>query len=376
MRTPILCLCLLAAPAFAAAKQSGTKLSDSAAVTGATHATPAAAADAHAEKRNAIEKKYRADLVRTLSASNEPRDQVLAVVIGIGIGVHVDDALVAHAAAAAPNDALVQWIALTYSDRPSAPLALGKQALARMQALEPDNASVWVQALTVAARQQDAGVVDGVMRRMAESTHSNEHFFDLQNALNDMFKRHPITDEYFTAAGSTPADSATIKLTRESLSYAESAAIAGAFGLPAYQSLIKACKPRTDFQPSAARIVECAKIGRTLASKGSTLIANRIGFAVLRVSGTYTDEDVKLARTQDWILQAFGTLVANVDFANNAEKFIAHSDDANATGAELEAMRRELVRADQPTEPPANWVDKRSPFSRERLQQDRASAGG
>ncbi|MBS0515615.1 MAG: hypothetical protein JSS16_09090 [Proteobacteria bacterium] len=45
-------------------------------------------------------------------------------------------------------------------------------------------------------------------------------------------------------------------------------------------------------------------------------------------------------------------------------------DDQNATGNELEAMRRELVREGLPTEPPADWIDTRSPFSAERLRAD------
>ena len=146
-----------------------------------------------------------------------------------------------------------------------------------------------------------------------------------------------------------------------------------AVATPEYRPLIAACKPTADFQPTPIRIDDCAKIGRLMAAKGDTLIANLVGFAVLRVSHSYSDSDVKFAREQDWIMEKYRGF-ANGAYVTSATKLVEEMDDRMATGNELAAMRRAVVRKNLPTEPPADWVDTRSPFSAERLQQDRASA--
>ncbi|MBS0568820.1 MAG: hypothetical protein JSS59_15585 [Proteobacteria bacterium] len=326
------------------------------------------AADPESARLNEIDKTYRAKLAQTLGASADPRDWALASLI---TGAQTELARSLHTRAAdAPGDALVQWIVLSQSSARSASAVADADALTRLQAIEAGNASVWMYALMRAAQLHDAGAIDEAMRHMAASTYTDEHWYDAQKALIEVFKRNPPPDEYFALASSAQSTPGTESLTRESWPYFASVAIVAAMPLPAYQSLANACKPRADFQPGAARIGDCAKTGRTMAAKGNTLVANRIGFTLLRVTHAYNDDDVRLARAQDWIWEKSIGLYADTSRLPSAAKLIARVDDQNATGNELEAMRRELVREGLPTEPPADWIDTRSPFSAERLRAD------
>jgi hypothetical protein len=371
MRNLTFCLSLLiaaclAAPTFAA---SGTENVSSPAASEADRANVA--------RLDEIDKAYRIEVVKALSASAAPRDRALAAVIdsihitgASGSADKIDDAaLIEQAAAAAPNDVLVQWIAMMQSERTTPPRELAEQALGRLQNLEPDNASVWMHALIRASHQHDTAAADAAVRRMAASTHVDDHFVDFKKALIEANRRYPLPDEYFRLASANPSMSL---MTPQSAPYFLAAAFAAATMLPGYQPLIAACKPTADFQPAAARIDDCARIGRLMATKSDTLIANVIGFAVLRVSRSYTADDVKLARAQDWMMEKYRS-IADGTYVTPAAKLVEEMDDVTATGSELEGMRRTVARENLPTEPPADWIDPRSPFSPERLRQDQAA---
>jgi hypothetical protein len=240
--------------------------------------------------------------------------------------------------------------------------------------MEPNNASVWMYALARASQRHDAIAIEYAMQRMAAATYADEHQYAVQKTLIDVFRRNPLPDEFFTVAASIQSNSTTQMLTQESSPYAASIAIVMALALPGYQTLLAACKPQVEVPLTEARSDECAKIGRLMAAKGSTLIANRIGFALLRITRTYTNDDVKLARVQGWIWEKSINLYTEPDNLPTAEKLIARMDDQYATGSELEAMRRELVRENTPLEPPAGWVDPHSPLSAEQLERDRAAS--
>ncbi|MFT3790536.1 MAG: hypothetical protein QM741_05560 [Rudaea sp.] len=275
--------------------------------------------------------------------------------------------LIARAATAAPNDVLVQWIALRQSERTTPPGELMEPAFGRLQKLEPDNASVWTHGLMRASQQHGAAAIEAAIQHMAASTRVDEHVADIMKALIAANRRYPLPEEYFRLAS---ANSSMAIVTPQSVPYVLAATVAIATALPAYQTLIAACKPTADFQPAAARLDDCARIGRLMAANGDTLIANRIGFAVLRVTRRYCDDDVKLARAQDWLMEEYGRL-ASGDYVASSTQLVAQVDDRVATGSELEAMRRAVARANLPSEPPADWIDPRSPFSAERLRQDR-----
>ena len=363
-------------PLLAASALAGTTESHSAQASGipvddaATLANNAdSSADPASVRLDEIDEEYHARIVQTLSDSVDPRDWALASLIA-GSNKEPAASLSARAAASAPNDALVQWIALSLSDRTASSSGPGELALSRLQSMEPNNASVWLRTLMRASSRHDTAAVDDAMHRMATSVRVDECLYDVQKALLAIFRRNPLPDRYFTIAAGIKPNPVTGMLSRESAPYVASVAIVVAMPFPAYQTVVNACRSRADFRPSAARIDDCARIGRLMATKGNTLIANRIGSTLLRVTRTYTADDMKLARTQGWVYEKFIGLYADTDHLPSATKLIARMDDQDAAGSEVEAMRRELVRENLPTEPPADWTDARSLFSAERLHDD------
>jgi hypothetical protein len=110
-----------------------------------------------------------------------------------------------------------------------------------------------------------------------------------------------------------------------------------------------------------------------MAGRADTVIANRLGMAVLRVSNTFSDDDVRLAREVDWVLERSSTAMGALESSQDpsvGDALVTYMTDWFATGNEIEAMRRAIVRSGSAATPPDDWVDKMSPFSEERLQRD------
>ncbi len=314
---------------------------------------------------------YQASVFDALRHSPAPRDWALASVAGLtfdkqtGAADSGRNALLERALAAAPDDALVQWIAVM---RLHAAAVESAAPLRRLQLLEPDNAAVWLETLTQAQKRNDAPGVDRALNRMASSSRFDGHFIDLSRAFLDAYQRAPPAasvapqDDPFRSARAAP--------------YAYAAAITAATALPAFQDLLNACRidPRTG--ANAQRSIDCAAAGRLMAARSDTLIANRIGLSMLRVSHTFSDDDVSRARTQDWVREQFtAKLLASAGSPDEsaAEDMITYHTDWFETGSEVEAMRRAVARSRIPITPPDDWTDKSSPFSEDRFEQDQAA---
>ena len=314
---------------------------------------------------------YQASVLDALRHSPAPRDWALATVAGLtfdkqSAAADIErDALLKRAMAAAPDDALVQWIAVMRLH----PAAVESAAsLRRLQLLEPGNAAVWLQTLIRAQKHNDAAGVDQALNRMASGSRFDGHFIDLSRALLDAYQRTPpaatvaAQDDPFRSARAAP--------------YVYAASITTATALPAFQDLLNACRvdPRTG--TNAQRSIDCAAAGRLMAARGDTLIANHIGLSMLRVSRTFSDDDVSQARMQDWLREQFTTkllALAGSPDESAAEDMITYQTDWMETGSEVEAMRRAVARAGTPVTPPDDWTDKFSPFSEDRFQQDQAA---
>jgi hypothetical protein len=312
---------------------------------------------------------YQASVLDALRHSPAPRDWALSTVAGLTFDrqpADVErDALLKRAMAAAPDDALVQWVAVM---RLSPGAVESAAPLRRLQLLEPDNAAVWLETLIPAQKRNDAAGVDRVLNRMASSGRFDGHFIDLSRALLDVYQRTPpaaavaAQDDPFRSARAAP--------------YAYAAAITSATALPAFQDLLNACRvdPRTG--ANAQRSIDCAAAGRLMAARSDTLLASRIGLTLLRLSRTFSDEDVSQARTQDWLREQFTAKLlaaAGSPDESSAEDMITYQADWMQTGSEVEAMRRAVARAGTPVTPPDDWTDKLSPFSEDRFEQDQAA---
>jgi hypothetical protein len=115
-----------------------------------------------------------------------------------------------------------------------------------------------------------------------------------------------------------------------------------------------------------------------MSQHGDTLLSQSIGFVVLRVSRTFSDEDVEAARQTDWIVQNYSDVIAlnpgRVAIRDPLHEAEAYQKDWVETGSETEAMRRRIVRAGLSPTPPDSWVGKAPRFSAERIQQDEANS--
>jgi hypothetical protein len=327
-----------------------------------------------------IEQANRAAMVASLKASAQPRDWAFAALIeqpSSTVSTSAErEALLGRAAAGAPNDVLVQWIA-ELQHAPSATDAVGDNApLHALQRLEPDNAAVWLQALTSAMQRGDRAAIDTALAQMAASRQMDDHFFELQAELTKVCQRYPLPDEYFAVAATQKVDAGQLLQSREAMPYVMANAITMATSMPAYQFPIKACRVNPATGENLQHRDACAATGRLMAAQGKTMLANRIGFAMLRVSGTYTDADVQNARAQDWTWrrwQTISTSTNNADAELQAKQIVALIHDQSQTRSELQAARLAVARAGEAATPPADWIDDYSPFSEERLRGDQVA---
>lgn len=335
------------------------------------------ASDPIALRLREIDRTYTTATFNELSTSSNPRDWASAVlVIGLKKDVaseHEQMALLDRALAAAPDDALVQWIGLTQSNRVAQSATTREAIVQTLERLEPDNAAVWMEALMLASQHKDPAAIDAALARMAASVRSDEHFSDLIKVQLDVFKRYPWPDEYFVLVEKQNPDLSSRSI-KETAPYTYAVVITAAFALPAYQSLTRACTVNPTTGENATRAKDCASIGRLMVAHGTTLIANRMGASVLRLSRTFNDDDVERARKQDWIRQQKTTLYGSPTAEPTSREVIANMNDWIETGSELESMRRAVARAGKPLTPPADWVDENSPFSPERLRNGQLAA--
>jgi hypothetical protein len=312
-----------------------------------------------------LERNYEISLASALRDSSNPRDWVA---LALSHPLSTDEAeqldlnkLTEKARLAAPDDLLVQWIALRLSTKPVSVGIDHAAALAAVQRLEPDNAAVWMETLAQASQRQDSAAVDETLIRMAASTRSDEHLADLMKAQLDFYERYPMPEAYY-------ATLATIypNVSPGAMRYVSAMAVVSAIALPAYQWIVKACTINSVTGENLSRSTNCTTIGRLMAARGSDLLTNRIGSAVLRVAGTYTEADIAQARTQDWIYQQDAAFL-QANYPEQVAHLDARMNDWIESRSELEAMRREIARAGKADTPPTDWADDRSPLSPSRL---------
>lgn len=232
-------------------------------------------------------KDYQASIFDSLSHSADPRDWALATLVHVGstdpATLREDSALIARAAARSPGDALVQWIAVQTTKK-SAP-ATWANALAALQRLEPDNAAAWNEDLMLAAEAKDADAVDAALARMAAGARFDIHWVDAMKALSEAYNRLPPPADYIRLiSNGNPGFS------EQGFAGVIAAAATAAMSIPALQHVVNVCRAGSSAR-SDARAAACAAVGRLMASRGDTLIINRIGYAVMRVSRTFTEED-------------------------------------------------------------------------------------
>jgi hypothetical protein len=310
---------------------------------------------------------YQRSVAETLGRSSLPRDQALVALTGV-IKFNVDNyangqressRALLRAARAAPDDALVQWIALVQSngvekaDSDDAPLR-------NLRRLEPDNAAVLIFVVTDAVKRNDSAAIDSALSKMAAGTKFDGHFAQLESALVEAYRSVPIPQSSLDEVREEDRhDAADVVATTSAF------AVAAAVGLPPFQPLVNACRVNSSAQ-GIGRSGDCAAIGRLLMALGDSVLANMIGPALLRVSHTITDDDTRVARENDWVYERYGQLVSRSEDHDSIARAHTFLQDWSESGREMEAMRRAIARMGDAPTPPDDWVDKHAPFSDER----------
>jgi hypothetical protein len=268
--------------------------------------------DVDAKAAEKLWRAYQASIFDALGASSDPHDWAQATMVHVDFAKESDDAnraaLMKRAVSALPDDAMIQWIALQQGQGKNAKVLAGA-ALQTLQNLELDNAAVWNEVLVRAAKSKDVAGEDSALARMAMSSRFDTHWAVSLRRLLDTFRRHPAPEDYIRLA------------TKDS-------------------------------------------------TKGDTLIANRIGLSVLRVSRIYTPDDVQRARPDDWVYRQSTLIVKDSSNEESLRDADSCQDDWFESGSEMEAMRRRVLRAGKPVNPPDDWVDDNSQFSDEKLRGD------
>ena len=310
---------------------------------------------------------YRNTLIALLGASGDPRDLAAsALVASMNFGSpHLNaesQASLARAIAAAPDDVLVQWIALQVSRLAQLPHA--KIALTRLQHLEPDNGAVWLETLNQLPKPADSAAVDATLARLATSSRFDLHVGEMSKLMLDAFGRVPSNDiaEAFRQVGGDDQPSRLNVPALLALGTSSTAAI------PAYQDLVHACKD--DAEQNPGRRADCTTIGHLMATRGDTGIANRIGYALLRVTQTFTDDDVRAARQDDWLDSQSTKALQIADSHTGADVMLDMQQTWARLGSERAATFDTVQRAGLPLTPPDDWTDEDSPFSAEHQKRD------
>lgn len=319
---------------------------------------------------------YQQTVTAALKASADPRDWAVA-----GAALMVDTrssapraesvALLRRAAKATSEDAIAQWLVLSGARRTESS-DLADQTVDVLARIESDNAAVWMEMLQRAAMRHDRAGVTAALKRMSTASRVDNHFAEIVKMIADSFARVPMPDDL------TDPVTNGMKVSREMMPFIYATAMTSAYALPGYQFLSTACRWDTSGR-NADRALDCQRVGRLMSQQSDTLLGRNIGFAVLRTSHTFDDEDIKAARESDWVFEKFAEVsMANtqstVDSSEQRKELSAYQKDWMDTGSEMEAARRRLVRAGYPATPPESWIERSPRFSAERVQQDDANA--
>jgi hypothetical protein len=372
----VLLACLATTAACAASEAGGSCHATAPAVKNSTVDVPNYAAqpddspDPQAEAAQRAWSRYRDSMIAMLKSSPDPRDWALAS-FGFSMGSPIDDdhASLARAVKAAPDDPLVLWMAISVYKR-ARDTSNVDSLIDKLQQAEPDNAAVWLESLQRSAINRDRAGVTAALKRMSTTSHFDNHLAEMNKLVVAAFERLLIPDDTFEAI---PAEA---RPNRELMPLIYGTAMANAIALPAFQYVVNACRLGASGR-NADRVADCDLVGHLMKSNSDTQIGTSIGFAVLRVSQTFTDDDVREARDLDWVYEQWNQHAAK-QFDEHAamsdpsvgKEIAERENDWLESGSEVESMRQALRRANVALIAPDDWVDKSPRFSQAQMTTD------
>ena len=318
----------------------------------AASATAMAVDTANAEDAVAMQRRSNAVLIDTLLADGTPRALVLAATTSRYLGEDIaKDAerrleLLHQAAQRAPDDAWIQWV--TAVNTP--PTDSMSEAAMALQRLEPDNGAVWWFQLQVASLTNDSNGVTEALARMGAARKFDDHFVATVSEWLKVFRGHPLPEVYALVGENAP----------QHANFFLAASYGAAMPMVNYATPTRACKS-TEQPVAEDRRAACLGAGRLMLNESTTLIAMRIGVALLRLAGA---EDIdEITRNTEYFTQEYAVL-SNSALEDPAE-FERYQADWLQTRSELQVAKNLLTRAGTPLLPPADWKpDQKAFFAR------------
>ncbi|HJU40091.1 MAG TPA: hypothetical protein VJ724_11005 [Tahibacter sp.] len=273
----------------------------------------AAEAQEFAQMRNwmAEEAARQRRFVETLRTSAAPRDWAVASQIFVYPDSDSSDAMAAMekrqsqqaellrtAALAAPDDKLVQWLALfemPHAGGGCASPAAPRDRVDAVLRLEPDNGFALLPALKEAVAAKDATAIDTVLAQIAAAPRHDDHVADYTLVLLDVAARHP------DAAMRMP-DHAANALDADDVALLGASMQARQIGASLY-GLTKVCDAAEQTDADLRRFAACADIGRRLSRESPNFTVRLTGFDLLRKSAQFDETDAAAERELRWLTE-------------------------------------------------------------------------
>lgn len=288
---------------------------------------------------------------RELRASGEPRDWALAATVFRGVDADPPpDAsmLLANAASAAPDDALVQWAYLTHQPKPAGACGRNGPDPARLQQLaerEPDNAATWVMLVAAALQADDDDGADRLLERAAAASTFDDRLVDSIDAWHAVFRRlpPPMADPTFAEQYPPPPG-----IVPEAVAFGSAFMQGASMTGPSMMHIFKACDAALGAARDVRRYAYCAETGRRMLG-AKVGITQLFGHALIDKSGLQTDAEAAARAALRAIYDRIPELDAQM--ADAAEVALILDDWRTTGGDETEVWRRRLHRAGIATGP-------------------------
>jgi hypothetical protein len=312
-RTAVLFLALLASPVLSSAADAEPPAAAEDASAGSAIAEDSSEAGAEDSDETSPQllarQHYQTGRYALLSRSERPRDRAFAAVLPLVEEAWPPPSLVLmEAAAAAPEDVLVQWIYThaspghAQSCQRSGPDETRSAGLLR---LEPDNAAAQLLRLGLAQEQADELAVDAALAAMAAAKRFDIHFLDLVEAGIEQFERYPLPDD-LTPFEQRPGRELSSPAGRAAVVHVQAVAQA-AMLMPAYQPLLQVCHAKKQAAASPQRYAACGDIARLMVV-APTVIDRSFGYLILRNSGQITPAEAVAGARHRWLAQHIWTV--------------------------------------------------------------------
>ncbi|MEO8672819.1 MAG: hypothetical protein ABI411_15985 [Tahibacter sp.] len=313
---------------------------------------------------------YQHDLARDLRESGVPRDWALASQLwpidssDASASSQARELLLDNAAAAAPDDGLVQWLWANSTFRPDGTCGSGGLKPERVESLlarEPDNAAVWLMALHLAVAVNDEGAIDAALVRIAGARRIDTHFVELVQAWRVVNAKRAQSPELWAPLNAIDRSDALAPSSLSAQEQEESRITAFAFihagGAPSSQGgpdLVKVCNVAKDKTGNWQRFSVCGDAARTLTRAGD-LLTRLLGYDALRVSAQQTPEDASDERQMRWIWQQASQIQMQASQADGGRVLLTFWRDWLNGSNEVDLLTQQLRRAGVPLVPPPMW---------------------